>query len=155
VDDYWQTLLRHLRPYPLYVDTGAILACFEPDNDTVRQFINTNAGYRLVTSTYVLTEAVRRLVKSRAYKFIGPNREQQKALSLYLLREWLEEHNVVVTCVPESVFNEAKQLYQERQHVDCDLTDIISYTIVSRLKQRQILSPDQRHLRELGLQCLP
>lgn len=156
MDEYFQELISRLGRRALYVDTNAIVGYFERGNDKFKQFIDKSGiGFRFVTSTYVLSETVRRLVKSNTPEnFVGPNGEKTKRLSLYVLQKWLATHNVHVICVPSDIFDVARKAYGEKEQINCDLTDIISYTIVSGLQQRAILTDDS-HFKYLGLSCLP
>ena len=155
MDEYWQQQISRLGNDILFVDTGAIVGVFERGVERFREFFEEVVGYRLVTSTYVVAESVRRLVKSKTPdNFLGPSGERTVALALHILRNWLDEHNFTVLCVPEQVFNEAKQLYPTWCGTQCDLNDVISLTIVSGLKQREIVSADG-HFRSFGLSLLP
>lgn len=139
----------------MYVDTGAIVGVFERGATKFNEFFDGLAGFRLVTSTYVIAESVRRLVKSKTPdNFIGPGGEKTVALALHLLRAWLDVNNFTVLCIPEEVFNEAKRLYPTYCGTHCDLTDVISLTIVHGLEQTEIVSPDG-HFQSFGLRCLP
>jgi len=155
MSQYWKTLISRLGRKVLYVDTGAILGSVECGNDQFQKFFSTAVGYRYVTSTYVVTETVRRLVKTKTpNQFCGPGGERCKDLSLYILKAWLEEHDVYVICLPDDEFDEARNIYRDKHFVNCDLTDIISYTIILGLDQNQILSDDS-HFNQLGLVRLP
>lgn len=156
MEDFWAKLLSQLGNRTLYVDSSAILGAIERDNEQFRNFFREAVGYRYVTSTYVLTETVRRLVKSKSpTHFIGPSGETCKELSHYFLTRWLEEHQVHVICVPDELFGVARVTYREQHGIQCDLTDIISYTVVRGLRQEVILSTDWEHFGALGLSCLP
>ncbi|MFH0982478.1 MAG: hypothetical protein V2A79_13210, partial [Planctomycetota bacterium] len=111
-------------------------------------------GGRLVTSSFVLAETVRRLVKSKPNQFIGPAGQQGCELAVHFLRRWLAERDVSVLYVPEKVFGAARAEFELKRAVGCDLTDVISYLIVVGLEQSRIVSRDG-HFRSLGLTCLP
>ncbi len=155
MDEYWRNQIARLGRNVLYVDTGAIVGVFERGVSTFGNFFEQMTGFRLVTSTYVVAESVRRLVKSKTPdNFIGPGGERTVALALHVLRVWLDNNNVTVLCVPEEVFNEAKRVYPTYCGTHCDLTDVISLTIVRGLEQSQIVSPDG-HFLSFGLRRLP
>lgn len=155
MDKYWHELIANLGRKVMFIDTGAILSTFDPGDDRFRNFFKSAVGYRFVTSTYVVAETVRRLVKAGVKsQFCGPNGERTLALSRHILKVWLEERNVFTICIPETVFEATKVKYCTRHGVDCDLTDLLSADIVRGLEQKEILSPDS-HFQQLGLQCLP
>ena len=159
MEAYWKNIISRVGRPALYVDTSAILGYFEQGDEKFREFIDTKAlDYRFVTSTYVVVEVVRFLTKSKASvenKFVGPSDERCKQLSLHVLRTWLDEHRVHVICLPESEFDRARVVFRDCNYLACDLTDIISYMIVSSLEQQEILTGDRRHFNALGLMCLP
>ena len=151
---FWDDLVRHIGRNTLFVDTCAILNYFAED-DLFRLFFQSAPGYRYVTSTYVITEVARRLVKTKTPNaFIGPGREYCKELSLHILEKWLDEWNVYLIHLPEEEFNVAVSTYSEKSFVDCDLTDVISYTIVTGMGKDEILSGDA-HFSKLSLRLLP
>jgi predicted nucleic acid-binding protein len=155
MEQYWKEQIARLGRNVLYVDTGAIVGAFERGGTKLNTFFDQIVGFRFVTSTYVIAESVRRIVKSRTpNNFVGPAGEKTVALALHLLRAWLDDKNFTVLCIPEEIFNEAKRAYPRYCGMQCDLTDVISLTIVHGLEQKQIVSPDS-HFRSFGLQCLP
>jgi predicted nucleic acid-binding protein len=151
---YWQEQIRQLGRQVFYVDTGAILECLNPKDERFNEFFDGVVGGRLVTSSYVVAETVRRLVKSKPNQFIGPRGEQRSELAVHFLRRWLEEREVSVLYVPEEVFGAARSEFERKRAIGCDLTDVISYLIVVGVEQNRIVSPD-RDFRSLGLTCLP
>jgi len=152
-DTYWQDQIGHLGRNVFYVDTGAILECLNPEDERFNAFFDRVVG-RLVTSSYVVAETVRRLVKSKPYKFIGPAGQQASELAVHFLRAWLEERDVSIIYVPQEVFGTARTEFERKSSIGCDLTDVISYLIVVGLEQSRIVSPDG-HFRSFGLTCLP
>ena len=153
-DGYWQEQIQEFGHKTLYVDTGAILECLNPEDEQFNAFFDRVVGDRLVTSSYVVAETVRRLVKSRPNKFIGPARQRTSDLAAYFLRAWLEEHDVSILYIPEEVFGTARTEFEGTKSIGCDLTDVISYLIVVGLEQGRIVSPDS-HFQCFGLSCLP
>lgn len=153
-DTYWQNQILQLGRKIFYVDTAAILECLNPEDERFHAFFDNLIGGQLVTSSYVVAETVRRLVKAKAYKFIGPNRQQTSELAVHFLRNWLEERDVSILHIPEEVFGTARTEFERKKDIGCDLTDVISYLIVVGLEQKRIVSPD-RHFQSLGLTCLP
>ncbi len=151
---YWQDQIRQLGRKLFYVDTGAILACLNPEDERFSAFFDGVVGGRLVTSSYVIAETVRRLIKSKPNQFVGPAGIQQFELAVHFLRGWLEDREVSVLYIPAEVFVAARAVFEERKGIGCDLTDVISYLIVLGLEQTRIVSPDG-HFRALGLTCLP
>ncbi len=152
---YWQNQIQHLGRNVFYVDTGAILECLNPEDELFSAFFDGVVGDRLVTSSYVVAETVRRLVKSRPNQFRGPAGEQAFELAVHFLRRWLEQHNVSVLHIPQDVFDAARTEFEQKKHIGCDLTDVISYVIVVGLEQTRIVSSDRRHFQSLALTCLP
>ena len=131
------------------------MGSFEVGTDKFNRFFEELTGYRLLTSTYVLAETVRRLVKTKSpYNFIGPGGQKRADLAIHVLKEWISQNNVIVLCVPDDVFNSAKEEFRLHCGIQCDLTDIISWVIVQGLEQTQIVA-DDAHFRSLGLSCLP
>jgi len=156
VEEYWTNLVSQLGPAPLLVDTSAILGYFERGNDRFQEFFATATGYRYVTTTYVVTEACRRLVKSNTpSKHLGPHGEACKELSWYLISQWLDDQQVTTICLPKEAFEFSLREYRRLQGIRCDLTDIISYTVVKGLKRGDLILADDMHFRELGIDCLP
>jgi len=153
---FWERKIRELGRRTLYIDTSAILGDLEHGSDRFKNFFSKTIGYRYVTSTYVVAETCRRLVKSNTKnKFCGPKGEREKELSLWVLRAWLDRYNVTVICLDEDGYALARTAYiDDRRSTLCDLTDMISFTIVKGLEQGQILSGDS-HFAHLGLACLP
>ncbi len=154
-DSYWQNHIRDLGRKVLYVDTGAILECLNPEDEEFTAFFDRLIGDRLVTSSYVVAETVRRLVKSKKNQFRGPAGQQASELAVHFLRHWLEERNVLVLHIPQEVFDAARTQFEQKKHIGCDLTDVISYVIVVGLQQSRIVSKDRRHFQSLALTCLP
>ena len=153
-DTYWNDHIRRLGRKVLYVDTGAILECLNPEDELFNAFFSSVLGDRLVTSSYVVAETVSRLVKAKPYKFIGPAGQQAAELAVHFLRRWLEEHDVSILYIPEDVFGAARTEFEGKKGIGCDLIDVISVLIVHGLGQCRIVSPDG-HLQSLGLTCLP
>ena len=155
-EGFWLGLLRSLGRRTLFVDSCAILDYFNMSDDRITRFLEEElVGDQLITSTYVIAETVRRLAKlSSPHRFTGPSGERGGALACYVLRTWLAEHDVVVICVPMSIFEQAKMQFQRFHRIGCDLTDILSHLIVAGLQQNRILSTDD-HFRRLGLHLLP
>ena len=152
-DTFWQGEIRRLGRKVFYVDTGAILECLNPADELFNKFFDSVVD-RLVTSSYVVAETVRRLVKSKPNQFRGPAGQQASELAVHFLRSWLEEHDVSVLHIPQEVFDAARTEFEQKKSIGCDLTDVISYMIVVGLQQTRIVSSD-RHFRFLGLTCLP
>jgi hypothetical protein len=154
LDGYWQEQIRTHGRRVFFIDTGGILKLLERDQ-LFGDFFESVVGDQIVTSTYVLSEVVRRIVKTdHPSRFKGPSGQVGAELALYVLTEWLETSNVRVICPPEEVFDYAKQTYAERREIGCDLVDIISYVIVDGFEQKRIISPDN-HFRIMGLVCYP
>ena len=154
-DTYWQEQIRHLGRRVLYVDSGAVLECLNPEDERFSAFFNSVVGDRLVTSSYVVAETVRRLVKSKPNQFIGPAGQRTSELAVHFLRCWLKERNVSILHIPEKVFDVARKEFERKKRIGCDLTDVISYVVVVGLQQTRIVSPDRRHFQSLALTCLP
>jgi predicted nucleic acid-binding protein len=147
-------ILEHGRNL-LYLDTSAIIGTLERGNEKFDRLLEGLIGYTFVTSTYVVAESIRRLVKAKKEaKFSGPLGERNVALARYVLKTWLIENSVRVICIPGEIFDEVSKRYCSDNPVQCDLTDLISFAIVNGLQQKQIVS-DDGHFRDLGLQCLP
>lgn len=152
---YWQDQLARLGRKSLFIDSGAILESFNPDDFIFSDFFESLVGERLITSTYVLTETARRLIKTRQVKFKGPSGERKGNLVLHMLNTWLADKDVEVICIPLFVFDHAKAVYKHvHSMAGCDLNDTISYTIVSGLEQNRIVSQDS-HFAALELTLLP
>jgi len=154
-DTYWQHQIRDLGRKVLYVDSGAVLECLNPEDERFSAFFDSVVGDRLVTSSYVVAETVRRLVKSKPNQFSGPAGQQASELAVHFLRCWLEERNVSILHIPQEVFDAARKEFERKKRIGCDLTDVISYVIVVGLQQTRIVSPDRRHFQSLALTCLP
>jgi len=151
---YWKEQIQRLGRELFYVDTGAILECLNPKDELFNAFFDGVIGGQLVTSSYVIAETVRRLVKSKPNQFVGPGGIQQFELAVHFLHGWLEERDVSVLYVPEEVFGTARSKFKFKGSIGCDLTDVISYLIVVGLEQNRIVSPDG-HFQSLGLIRLP
>lgn len=153
--EFWQNEMLRLGRKVLFVDTGAIVGCVEPNDARFVAFFEEElVGDRLVTSTYVVAETVRRIIKSKYGEFVGPSGERGIDLALHVLKVWLVENQVTVLNVPDEVFETAKQSLEDQRHAQCDLTDILSFEIVRGLGQNRIVSPDV-HFKVLGLTCYP
>ena len=152
---YWQDQIGRLGRKVLFVDSGAVLACLNSEDERFTTFFDSVIGDRLVTSSYVVAETVRRLVKAKPNQFKGPAGQQGSKLAVHFLRRWLEEHNVSVLHIPQEVFDAARTEFERKIHIGCDLTDVISYVIVLGLQQTRIVSSDRRHFQNLTLTCLP
>ena len=152
---YWQDQIGRLGRGVFYVDTGAILESLNPQDERFNAFFDGVIGDRLVTSSYVVAETVRRLVKSKPNQFRGPAGQQASELAVHFLRSWLEEHNVSVLHIRQELFDAARTEFERNKHIGCDLTDVISYLIVVGLQQTRIVSSDRRHFQSLKLICLP
>lgn len=152
---YFTDLIRrHGRA--LYWDTSAILNCFSPEDGRFVNYLAEVDGQPLATSTFVVTETVRRMVKSETpNKFIGPGGARKADLARYLLTNWLQEHRITVLHPDPEVFNRAREVFLNQHHVfGCDLCDTLSYIMVKGLEQERIVAVD-RHFRSMGLMCLP
>jgi hypothetical protein len=154
--EYFSTLIRTHGRKLLYWDTGAILGCFEQGGGRFLDLLNQSVGDRLATSSYVVAETVRWIVKSKpSTKFHGPQGERGPELVRHLLMQWLTEKGIEVLYPEPSVFNAARDLYVTQYHAfGCDLCDTLSFVIVKGLEQQRIVSPDG-HFRSMGLLCLP
>lgn len=157
LSDFWATAIRSLGRRLFFVDTGAIIGCMDSRDRVVNEFLDELVGDRLVTSSHVLAETVRRIVKAKPeaqHRWVGPRGERGLDLAIHILKDWLAERNVAVIHIPEIVFDAAKRTFEARRHVNCDLTDVLSYEVVRGLQQDRIISPDG-HFRALGLTCYP
>lgn len=154
--DFWRSEIQRLGRRALFVDTGAIIACLEPHDTRFRAFFEEEViGDRLVTSTYVVAETIRRIVKAKVTdKLAGPAGQRGMELALHVLKGWLVDNEVVVLHVPREVFETATTSLETHRHAQCDLMDILSFEIVRGLEQSRIVSPDS-HFRTLGLDLLP
>jgi predicted nucleic acid-binding protein len=152
---YWHEQRALLGRKVLFIDTGALISVFDPNDTRFADFFDSIIGETLVTSTYVISEAARRLVKDRHGTWVGPGGARKHRLVLHMLKVWLVEHEVVVLCVPVCVFNAAKVLFEKvHQSVGCDLNDAISSTIVRGLEQSRIVAQDS-HFWKLELTVVP
>jgi predicted nucleic acid-binding protein len=151
--EFWQYTIRELRRGIIFIDTGAILPALDPRDAGIRPWLTEELVDRLVTSTYVVHETIRRLVKPDRY-YPGPVGKQNWELALHFLKEWLVEFNVAVICIPENVFNVVQEMFERQRSVACDLTDVSSLVIVRGIEQDRIISPDG-HFRQMGLTCYP
>ena len=152
---YFRDQIHKLGRGVLFVDTGAIVGCVDRDDQAFPAFFDELVGERLVTSTYVLAECVRRIVKSKVVdQLVGPRGERGVDLALHILREWITEKDVVVLNVPEVVFDAAKRSLEAYRGLSCDLTDMLSFEIVQGLEQQRIVAKDA-HFKRLGLNVLP
>lgn len=151
---YWVEARQTLGRDVFFIDTGAILKSFEENDQVYSEFFETTIG-TFVTSSYTIVETVRRLVKDRHRQFIGPGGERSVDLALYLLRRWVQAYEVQVMHLPEAVYQEALDVFEEKRYLACDLNDILSAQIVKGLEQTRIVTSDRRHFPQLGLDCLP
>lgn len=152
---YFQELIQQLGRRALFVDTGAIVGCVERDDEAFPAFFDELVNEKLVTSTYVLAECVRRIVKAqRPDQFIGPAGQRGVQLALHVLQDWIAERNVLVLNVPKEVFEDAKRALRTHQGLNCDLTDMLSLEIVRGLQERRIVAKDS-HFKSLDLDVLP
>ena len=128
----------------------------EPYDTRFRSFFEEEViGDQLVTSTYVVAETLRRIIKAKVKdKLVGPRGQRGMELALHILKGWLIDKDVIVLHVPEIVFATAKASFERNRDTNCDLIDILSFEIVLGLEQRRIVSPDG-HFRSLGLDLLP
>jgi predicted nucleic acid-binding protein len=149
--DFWTDQIRRLGRNLFFVETGFVLASFEPSKRAVAEaLLKELVAGRLITSTFVMTEVVRRIVKSKHREFLGPNGEQSVDLAIHVLFNWLTENRVTIIYPPECVYQEATRLLRECRELGCDLTDVLSFVLVRGLEQNRILSHDG-HFRSLGL----
>ncbi len=154
LNDFWQEQIRVFGRRAFFVDTGGILKMLEAD-EAFTEFFDSLVGDQLITSTYVLTEVVRRIIKAdHPNRFVGPGGERHSELAIYIITEWIENNSIKVICPPEEVFNAAKTVFARNRGVGCDLVDVLSFVIVLGLQQNRIVSPDH-HFRSLGLACYP
>lgn len=152
---YFEKTIQTLGRRALFVDTGAIVGCMDAEDEAFPAFFDELIGEKLVTSTYVLAECVRRIIKAqRPDQFVGPAGQRNVQLALHILTDWLTERNVHVLSVPEDVFEQAKRSLQKHQGLKCDLTDILSYEIIQGLQENRIVAKDT-HFKSLGLDVLP
>jgi predicted nucleic acid-binding protein len=155
VEKFWQQQVSRLGRKILFIDTGMILDAVGREPTESREFLDHQlVGDQLVTSTYVIAETIRRIMKSKGSDFVGPGGERRETLALYFLRSWLSEYKVEVICPPEIIFDRAKQECEKYSYLGCDLVDLLSYTIVRGMRQTRILAKDL-HFWRLGLQCVP
>src|SRR5438128_1487697 len=87
---FWGEQIRILGRSVLFVETGFVLASLAPSTRSVvegllRELVTNPFSDRLVTSTYVIAEAIRRIVKSKPREFLGPGGEQRTDLAIYFL----------------------------------------------------------------------
>jgi predicted nucleic acid-binding protein len=150
---YWQTQIAWLGRNLVFVDSGAILEAHTRGDTRYAQFFQT-ATDKFVTSSFVITETVRRLIKSGDYVFRGPSGQQHIDLAVHFIRAWLADNHVTILHIPPSVFDLASKTFEGKRSIGCDLNDIISYIIVRGLEQNRIASKD-RHFNALGLTVLP
>jgi predicted nucleic acid-binding protein len=152
-DSYWKKQISQLGRNVMFVDAGAILEAHTPGDERYSHYFSTVTD-KLITSSFVVAETVRRLVKSRPYDFQGPSGQQAAALAIHFIRTWLADHRVEVLHLPKEVFEFASQTFEGRADIGCDLNDIISFIVVTGLEQKRIVAKD-RHFRDLGLTLLP
>ena len=155
VDEYWLNEAKNLGPGGIiFIDTGAILEVLNPNDQRIKPFLESEIS-RLVTSTYVIHEATRLLVKSRPGDFVGPGGVSSKDLALFFLKQWLVEQNIGIICIPRCVFDITRDTFEEKKHIGCDLTDISSYVVIKGIGQRRIITIDKTDFLRLELDCLP
>jgi len=159
--EYWEQLKLEVTGSALFVDTSALIDCFDPKyQGRMLDFLDREAKtYKLFTSTYVVTELVRRLIaKVAQYRFVGPNGEQYVPLAIHAFKEFMQVHKIHTVCVPKEVFELGKanlETNRNRENLEgWSLTDAISYEIVHGLHHNQILSRD-KGFRVFGLMLLP
>jgi predicted nucleic acid-binding protein len=150
--DFYKRIITQIGRDAFFLDTGAILESFAEGDNAYVQFLGSVQG-KLITSSFVVVETVRRVTKTRHSVFVGPSGERNRHLASYFLRKWLMEKQVSILTVPVAVFDIAKAKFHTI-HVDCDLCDMISYVIVTGIEQSRIISTDN-HFRQLGLQVYP
>jgi len=140
----------------LYWDTSAILGCFSPGDGRFVGLLSELTGDSFATSTFVVTEAVRRLVKLNLLdQFIGPKGERGYELARLVLEAWLAEHRIQVLHPDPAVFDQARAVFlKEHRPLRCDLCDSLSYVMVKGLEQERIVAGDE-HFKHMGLSCLP
>jgi predicted nucleic acid-binding protein len=149
--NFWNEQIRTLGRNLFFVETGFVLASFDPSTRAVAEgLLKEIVSGRLVTSSYVIAEAVRRIVKSKVPQFRGPKGEQKTELAIHFIVDWLQERNVKTICPPECVFEEAIRIFRQTRQLGCDLADVLSFVLVRGLQQNRILSQDS-HFRSLGL----
>jgi predicted nucleic acid-binding protein len=154
VDEFCGDLTRRYGRNNFYVDTGAIVASLDPEDQTYSDFFN-NANNGFITSSYVLMETVRFLVKSGQHRaFRGPAGEREYDLAAYVLHTWLTRFNVSVIHVPEHIFQIARSQFGTRRDIGCDMNDLLSFLIVRGMGQASIVAKDS-HFRYLGLTIIP
>ena len=120
----------------------------------MRFFESEVVGVQLVTSSHVVAETIRRIVKAKQPSpFKGPNGQVTFDLALFILKEWLVDNKVAILSVPDEVFQAARASFEEKRYAQCDFTDILSHVIVSGL-DCQIVAADN-HFHVLGLNVLP
>jgi predicted nucleic acid-binding protein len=151
IDDFWKNQRAKLGRGIVFVDSGAILEAYTPNDKTYGHFFQ-SAADRFVTSPFVIAETVRRFVKSKG-QFRIPD-GKNVAIACHFIQTWLEEHRVIVLHIPDEVFEAARKAFEEKHGIGCDLNDIISFQIVQGLEQDRIVAKD-RHFSALGLTLLP
>lgn len=151
-EDFYKGIITQIGRDAFFLDTGAILESFVEHDSAYAQFLGSVQG-KLITSSFVVVETVRRVTKTRQSGFVGPSGERNRQLAAYFLQKWLMERRVSILTVPGAVFDIAKATFHTI-HVDCDLCDMISYLIVTGIEQSRIISTDN-HFRQLGLQVYP
>jgi predicted nucleic acid-binding protein len=157
--EYWEKLRLELSSGALFIDASAIIDCHDPIyRDKMDDFLGReSANYHYFTSTYIVSETIRRFVnRTSQYTFRGPNGQQYIELALYVLKEWLKKYDVKVICVPKCVYELGLLTFEEFKTIHgWTLTDAITYEIIVRgLQQKRIVSRD-RGFRDLGMQIYP
>ncbi len=152
IPEFWQWVFREYGRPLIFIDTGAILDAIRLD-DFFAPFLDDELiGFRLVTSTYVVHETVRKMMKDG---FVGPAGQVERELALHFLKVWLGERDIRIICIPINIFNQVVATFEEKKGMTCDLTDISSYVIVNGIESDQIITSDRRDFSRLGLQCRP
>jgi predicted nucleic acid-binding protein len=149
--NYWREQIALLGRNIVFVDTGAILEAHTRDDANFSVYFERTTD-KFVTSSLVVAETVRRLVKSNPNEFRGPSGGQFTAL--HFVRTWLVEHHVEILHLPKHVFEYAVRTFEGKEKMGCDLNDIISWVIVNGLEQTRIAAKD-RHFSALGLTLYP
>ncbi|MEQ1761083.1 MAG: PIN domain-containing protein [Vicinamibacterales bacterium] len=152
---YWRERREEFGRNLFFLDTGAILGSLEKDDQVYSDFFDSLVSETLITSSYVVMETVRRLVKDKHDSFAGPQGQRAVQLALYVIKDWIAARDVRVLHVPREVYTEAIEEFNRRHYIGCDLNDILSAQIVRGLEQDRIVASDKNHFLQLGLNCLP
>ena len=158
--EYLESLRRDLAGNALFIDTTAIIDYHDPNSqyqERIQDFLTReSSAYVLITSTYVVAEAVRRFVKANEHdRFEAPGKKRGAELGLYIIKDWLAMNKVRVVCVPKCVFELGAMCFEANWKTDgWTITDAISHEIIRGLGPKQIVSGDQG-FRNLGFRLLP